>query len=1022
MKPGRTLAAVAAIMCTGTLAVAAPSAPASAASVVVLTSDFDDGTTQGWFARGPSAVAASTEAARGGGHSLASTQRVDTWQGPGRDMRGVLVKGATYVVEAYVRLAPGQAATPIHMTVQRTPEGGSTVFERVASTSVGDADWVLLRGEYGYAADGTELQLYLESASATVSFFVDDVTVTETAPAPGGPPDEAGVTADFEAGTRQGWAPRIGSEQLTVTDADAHTGTRSLLTTNRQQVFSGPARNVLGRLGKGKTYTFSLWLKLAPGEAPAQLRFSIERRSQGTPSFETVVGNQTVTDGAWVRFTNQYTLAHDVDFLAVYAESASGTPSFYLDDFEMVWLRPLPIQTDIPRVKDVLDFPIGTALDRTETVGLQSDLLRRHFDSVTPGNALKWDSTEPTEGQFAWTEPDAQVGFGVQNGLRVRGHTLVWHNQTPAWVFQRPDGTPLTASPEDRALLLSRLENHIRAVVGRYRDQISSWDVVNEVVDEFQPDGLRRSRWYEVTGLDYIRTAFRVAHEVAPEATLFLNDFNTELPRKREAAFRLVSQLRAEGVPVQGVGHQVHINVVRPVSDVERTIQRFAELGVVQEVTELDISVYTNFTESFSAVPAEVLVAQGYQYRDLFDVFRRQRAHLNAVTIWGVSDANTWLKTFPFPRLDQPLLFDELLQAKPAYWGVVDPSRLPNLTRTALAPAGQPTVDGKRELEWDLLPERTFASASGLAAGFQLRQAAHCLFVLVEVDDTTSAKADTVELFVGGSGYRIERGGRHSPGITAKTAKTARGYRVEAALPLPAQAPFGFDIRVRDTARPGESLSWNDQRHEQNVDTSRRGSVSPVDAVARVDAPRGTPVIDAVADPVWTRARGISTGVQVLGTGGATATAKVLWDAGHVYVFVTVTDPVLDEGSANAHEQDSVEIFVDPENNKSVGYNDDDGQYRISFSNRQTVGGNFDAFAIGDNLVSATRTVPGGYIVEAAIALDTVEPADGVLLGFDLQVNDATAAARTAVRTWHDPTGLSFLNTSRWGVVRLVRR
>jgi len=766
---------------------------------------------------------------------------------------------------------------------------------------------------------------------------------------------------------------------------------------------------------KGNRYTLTAWVRLAPGAAPAEIRMSLERRLNGTPTYETLVGNTTVTADAWVQLTNTYTLAVDVDFLSVYLETSSGLASFYLDDFSMVYMRPVPIQTDIPSLKDVLpDFTIGTAIDRTETVGVHSELLLKHFGSVTPGNALKWDSTEPTEGSFRWDESDALVNFAADHGIKVRGHTLVWHNQTPAWVFNRPDGTPLTNSAEDKALLLSRLENHIRAEVGRYADKVYAWDVANEVIDEFQPDGLRHSRWYQIAGLDYLRTAFRVAHEVDPDAELFINDYNTELARKGQFLYDLVRQLRAEGVPIDGVGHQVHIAIARPpISYIEKTIEKFAALGVDQQITELDMSVYTNFTDSYTSVPAELLVQQGYRYRELFDVFRRQKAHLSAITIWGQSDDNTWLRTFPFPRLDLPLLFDEQLQAKPAYWGVVDPSRLPPLTRRLNVPAGTVTVDGKAELQWQLLPLVELHAASGGTASFHARWDPGHLSLLVDVGDLTDAKGDRIEVTVDGTVYSIPRRGAVPAGVVAHAAKTPTGYLMEAVIPLSGTPAAGrevaFNLVVRDTARPQDDLSW------------RTGLLTLLPAVSTVDVPQGTPVVDGQTDAVWAKARTITTGVHITGSTGATASVRLLWDDHHVYVLATVSDPVLDESSANAYEQDSVEIFVDPNNGKTVGYDDDDGQYRVSFTNRQTIGGNFDAFAIQGNLASATRLVDGGYVVEAAVEVDTVAFAPGSLIGFDVQVNDASAGRRTSAIGWFDPTGLSYLNTSRWGVLRLKK-
>lgn len=1040
MRLAKTLAIAAGLVSLAASALVPPGIAHSATTpTVVLSNDFEDATSQGWFARGSASVAVSTTAAHAGTRSLLTTNRTATWQGPGRSVLGVLTAGATYTIEAQARLLTGAPASSLYLTMQRTPAGGSTTYQRVASASVTDADWVSLRGDYTFTGDSTDQQLYLESADATVSFYVDDITVTMTAPPPGGPADEAGVTSDFESGTTQGWAPRVSAEQLSLSP-DAHSGQYALLTTNRAHTFDGPALNVLGKISKGKTYTISVWVKLPAGDAPASLRLSLERRLSGTPSYETLVGNTTVTATNWVHLTSRYTLGNDVDFLAVYLESASGTPSFLMDDFALTYVVPLPIQTDIPSLRDVFadDFRIGTAIDRTETVGVHSELLLKHFSSITPGNALKWDATEPDEGQFSWTEADAQVGFGVANGLGVRGHTLVWHSQTPTWVFQHPDGTPLTATAEDKALLLSRLESHIRAVVGRYRDQIYAWDVANEVIDEYSSDGLRHSPWYEITGLDFIRTAFRVAHEVAPAAKLYLNDYNTELPRKRQIAYDLISRLRAEGVPIDGIGHQMHLNVARPaVSDIEQTIELFAGLGVDQQITELDMSVYPNFVDSYPAIPAQTLIAQGYRYRDLFDALRRQHTHLSAVTLWGQADDNTWLRNFPIPRLDDPLLFDDGLQAKPAYWGVVDPSRLAPLTRTLNAPAGTAKIDAKRDLTWDLTPGTEITNASGLTATFSARWDAGYLYLLAEVVDATNDKTDTVEVFVDEDNgktsaygaddahYVIQRGGTSAHGFAAHTKKLDNGYRVEAALPLSlagtAGRTIGLDVRVRDASTPGADLSWNDQTHGQDADTSRWGTLTLVGEIPVVDAPKATPTVDGVVDAVWACAPVITTTVRLAGT-GATATAQLLWDAHHLYLLATVTDPTIDESSANAYEQDSVEIFVDPANNKGTGYDDDDGQYRVSASNHQSIGGTFGAFAIADNLTSATRLVPGGYVVEASIELDTITPDYGGLLGFDLQVNDATAGTRTAATTWHDPSGMSYLDTSGWGVARLVSR
>ena len=315
-----------------------------------------------------------------------------------------------------------------------------------------------------------------------------------------------------------------------------------------------------------------------------------------------------------------------------------------------------------------------------------------------------------------------------------------------------------------------------------------------------------------------------------------------------------------------------------------------------------------------------------------------------------------------------------------------------------------------------------------------MRWDAHNLYVNAEVSDPTRDAVDEVDIFVdqnnGKTGtyeaddrkYQVLRVGLHGLGFTASTRATDTGYRVEAAIPLKPDGAvnrkIGFDIRIRD-ASGNTTASWNDNHQGQDTDTSRWGTLSLIDAIRVAEVLKATPVVDGVVDRVWSRATSISPAVQLIGTGGATATVKLLYDSGHLYVLATVTDPTLDESSPNAFEQDSIEVFVDPDNSKNIGYNDDDGQYRISFTNHQTLNGNFNASGIADNLSSVATLVPGGYQIEASIELDTIKPANGSLIGFDLQVNDATAGTRTAARIWQDPTGLSYLNTSRWGVLQL---
>jgi endo-1,4-beta-xylanase len=344
------------------------------------------------------------------------------------------------------------------------------------------------------------------------------------------------------------------------------------------------------------------------------------------------------------------------------------------------------LQTQIPSLRDSLSpyFPVGAAIRLADISGPPSELLKKHFNSITAENAMKWASLEPTEGQLDFSVADALVAFANSNNMRVRGHNLVWHKQVPAWVFKDENGADLPRTAESKALVLQRLEKHVREVVTHFKGEVYAWDVVNEPIDPTQPDGFRRSRWFELTGMDYIDTAFRVAHEVDPNAKLYVNEYDTTDPVKRAFLFKLVRDLREHDIPVDGVGHQMHSNIIVPTAQaIKETIKMFSTLGVDNQITELDMSLFTDPQQRKLGPLKPLLIRQGYRYRDFFRVFRELKDQISSVTFWGIADNHTWLSNHPIPREDFPLLFDQQLQAKYAYWGIVDPARLPKLPRTA---------------------------------------------------------------------------------------------------------------------------------------------------------------------------------------------------------------------------------------------------------------------------------------------------------------------------------------------------
>ncbi|CAM4223998.1 endo-1,4-beta-xylanase [Paenibacillus endophyticus] len=347
------------------------------------------------------------------------------------------------------------------------------------------------------------------------------------------------------------------------------------------------------------------------------------------------------------------------------------------------------VEADLPSLaKAFADyFPIGAAIEPSHTSGLKAELLKKHVNMLVAENVMKPDAIQPTEGNFTWGNADQLVAFAKQNGMEVRFHTLVWHSQVGAWFFKDSEGKPMIDETDlakrevNKKLLLKRLDTHVRTIVGRYKDDIKSWDVVNEVIEPADPDGIRASDWYKISGTAYIETAFRAAREAGGlDAKLYINDYGTDNPAKRDRLYELIKEMLGKGVPIDGVGHQTHIGIYGPdIADIIESMQKYSELGLDNLVTELDMSIYAwNDRRDYGAeIPDEVIKLQANRYRELFEAFKANKDLLKGVVFWGIADDHTWLSSFPMKRTEAPLLFDQQLHAKPAFWAIVDPSRQP---------------------------------------------------------------------------------------------------------------------------------------------------------------------------------------------------------------------------------------------------------------------------------------------------------------------------------------------------------
>ena len=322
---------------------------------------------------------------------------------------------------------------------------------------------------------------------------------------------------------------------------------------------------------------------------------------------------------------------------------------------------------------------IGAAINQNqsdERDGAAVDLITRQFSTISPENLLKFQSVHPDPGRFTFDAADRYVAFGRDRGMAVIGHNLVWHSQTPRWVWDGPDG-----ALADRATMLARMRTHIATVVGRYKTKIRGWDVVNEALND---DGtLRDSPWRKGIGDDYIAQAFTYAHDADPNAELYYNDYNLATkPAKRAGAIRIIRDLQQRGIRIDAVGEQGHWRIDTPTpSEIDQALSELRATGVKVMITELDVNLLPpagppvrgqppspESNPYANGLPEERQQALARYYADAFRVLLKHRDDITRVTFWGVSDADSWLNR---GRMNYPLLWDRQRQPKPAFESVV---------------------------------------------------------------------------------------------------------------------------------------------------------------------------------------------------------------------------------------------------------------------------------------------------------------------------------------------------------------
>jgi len=277
------------------------------------------------------------------------------------------------------------------------------------------------------------------------------------------------------------------------------------------------------------------------------------------------------------------------------------------------------------------------------------ELFLKEFSAATPENVMKMQLIHPERDRFDFSEADFLVDFCEKNNILLRGHTLVWHNQLPKWM---QDGS------FSRDELISIMREHIHAVVGRYKGKIVEWDVVNEAIDD--EGNFRDSLWYSTIGQEFISLAFKFAHEADPDAALFYNDYNIEsINNKSDKVYTMLTQLKSKGCPIHGLGLQAHFSLENfpPVSGIARNIERFSDLGLHIDVTEMDVRIKLPVTGKKLEEQAEI-------YGSMLKLAIDHK--INIFILWGICDKHSWIPGF-FKDHDSGLLFDKDYLPKPAY-------------------------------------------------------------------------------------------------------------------------------------------------------------------------------------------------------------------------------------------------------------------------------------------------------------------------------------------------------------------
>ena len=698
------------------------------------------------------------------------------------------------------------------------------------------------------------------------------------------------------------------------------------------------------------------------------------------------------------------------------------------------------------------------------------ELVEKHFNAVTFGNELKPDalfnyqldsSIKTKKINFNDSELEVPVVNDAGDSLdfsradamadkilewnkvhpdqkiRIRGHVLVWHSQTQEWFFH--ENYDITQPYVNKETMNRRLEWFISSVFGHYFGKAANgkydglfygWDVVNEAVigNTYRTDkvsaaeslneirhGNNSSWWHVYKSNEFIINAFKYANKYAPkDVELYYNDFGETDNTKCEGIVKLINDVKsADGTRLDAFGMQAHYNVDGfSAAQFKSVAKKYAQAAGKVQLTELDFKASSTY-DGTAATKESEYTKMAYCHKNLYEAIKalkKEGTNVSGITVWGVIEPNSWLHSQSdlgggaSGSAQCPLLFDGNYKAKPAYWAYVDASQLkPAIQKVTITEAKDGNIAGENytidqgEVQAEFIP---VWDADGLT-------------VQVKVKDTTVNDADAVTVYVDPENSASDITPDKVTVARTAAAAIAGGYQATVKVSmknLKVAQQISLDVVVHNDGKTG---SFNDLTGKQESSSKYYAVATMKPGIEKI--PYGTISVDADADAAWGNAVNIP--LTINKGSEASANAKVLWDDDNLYVYATIKDAVLDKTGAQTHEQDSLEVFIDEDNGKTASYGEDDKQYRINYNNEQSFNGKK---CLAENVKSATKTIDGGYVVEAAFKWTDIKPANGTKIGLEFQINDAKDGKRIGTLSWYDETGMGWSGSNVYGTVELT--